>query len=344
MLHNTTTSFNSSSISEQMNQKLSNQLQPNYQPMLKESINRFLTEYRNGATNFTDFSLIFSRTLHSTPDPPIPLVWFYSALEFHTNRLGMEIEGSRTSVMAVKSLFQLLVSCSDGFVSMKRIGVLAPLVFEIYRLMVHEKEVIKSEIEGLVEGVVSYCSIFCMRSEVEVLGGDGVGVLEKDFVDLIPVWLVGCNDGGGEFGVGDCLKGFFPLVSDQIRKQIEMGCEVGVLAGVVMFEALLLKLCLIFDAGITRGEKEKKLQASAAQIMGFQNFYFLGKNLLLLMLIPSTVLNCSELLSNTTNVSVNSLLFVFHILFHLMFFPQKMPLLANVFIYNHVISLCWNVE
>jgi hypothetical protein len=305
MLHNTTTSFNSSSISEQMNQKLSNQLQPNYQPMLKESINRFLTEYRNGATNFTDFSLIFSRTLHSTPDPPIPLVWFYSALEFHTNRLGMEREGSRTSVMAVKSLFQLLVSCSDGFVSMKRIGVLAPLVFEIYRLMVHEKEVIKSEIEGLVEGVVSYCSIFCMRSEVEVLGGDGVGVLEKDFVDLIPVWLVGCNDGGGEFGVGDCLKGFFPLVSDQIRKRIEMGCEVGVLAGVVMFEALLLKLCLIFDAGITRGEKEKKLQASAAQIMGFQNFYFLGKNLLLLMLIPSTVLNCSELLSNTTNVSVN---------------------------------------
>ncbi|CAJ2675251.1 unnamed protein product [Trifolium pratense] len=269
-----------------MDQKLSNQLQPHYQPMLKESINRFLTEYRNGATNFTDFSLIFSRTLHSTPDPPIPLVWFYSAFEFHTNKLGRE--GSGNSVMAVKSLFQLLVSCSDGSVSMKRIGVLAPLVFEIYRLMVHEKEVMKSEIEGLVEGVVSYCSIFCMKSEVEVLGGgDGVVVLEKDFVDLIPVWLVGCDDGGGEFGVGDCLKGFFPLVSDQVRKRIEMGCEVGYLAGVVMFEALLLKLCLIFDAGITREEKEKKLQDSAAQIMtGFQNFYFLD-TLFRMMLEPA---------------------------------------------------------
>lgn len=170
---------------------------------------------------------------------------------------------------------------------MKRIGVLAPLVFEIYRLMGCGEEV-KSEIEGLVEGVVSYCSIYCMKSEVEVNGGDArVGVLEEGFVDLIPVWMVDC-DGGGESGVGgDCLKGFFPFVSDGVRKGIEMGCEVGYLAGVVMFEALLLKMCLIFEAGIARGEKEKKLHAAAVQVMtGFRNFYFLDM-LLRMMLEPA---------------------------------------------------------
>lgn len=282
-----------------MNQNQLKQLPPHYQPMLKESINRFLTEYRKGATNFTDFTSIFSRTLHTTPNPPIPLVWFYTALEFHAYRLGVGKECSRTSIAsvdAVKDLFQLLVSCSDGCVSMKRIGVLAPLVFELWRLGVYEKEV-KSEIDVLVEGVVSYCSIYCLKSEVEVRGGEGVVVLEEGFVDLIPVWMIGCD---GEFGVGGGLKEFFPFVSDQIRKGIEMGCEVGYLAGVVMFEALLLKMCLIFDAGITRGEKEKKLQASAAQIMtGFRNFYFLGKNSLLflfsLIIITSKVLygSCS---------------------------------------------------
>lgn len=188
--------------------------------------------------------------------------------------------------MAVKGLFQLLVSCCDGCVAMKRIGVLAPLVFEIYRLMGCGEEV-KSEIEGLVEGVVSYCSIYCMKSEVEASGGDArVGVLEEGFVDLIPVWMVDC-DSGGESGVGgDCLKGFFPFVSDGVGKGIEMGCVVGYLAGFVMFEALLLKMCLIFEAGIARGEKEKKLHAAAVQVMtGFRNFYFLGKNLLLLLLL-----------------------------------------------------------
>lgn len=278
-----------------MNQNPSKQLQPYYQPMLRESINRFIAEHRKGTTDFSDFSSIFSRTLHRTPDPPIPLVWFYSALEFHNNRLGMGREASRTSIASVKGLFQLLVSCSDGCVSMKRIGVLAPLVFELYRLMVYEKEM-KSDTEGLVDGVVSYCSILCMKERV--LGDDGkIVFLEEDFVDLIPVWMVVCDCyyGRGLFEVGDFLKGFFPFVSDGVRKGIEMGCcEVGFLAGVVMFEAFLLKMCLIFDVGITKEEKEKKLHDSAAQITtGFQNFYFLGKNLLLLILITSKVLNCS---------------------------------------------------
>lgn len=153
---------------------------------------------------------------------------------------------------------------------MKRIGVLAPLIPVVYRLVVHEKEV-KCEVEGLVEGIVSYCSILCGN---DVQGDDEVAISEEDFVDLMKVWMVDCDFDG----IGDCVKGFFPFVSEQLLKGIEMGCEVGFLAGVVMFQALLLKLCLDFDVGIPRVEQEKKLHASAVQtIMGFRNFYFLGK-------------------------------------------------------------------
>ena len=53
------------------------------------------------------------------------------------------------------------------------------------------------------------------------------------------------------------------------------------LAGVVMWEALLLKLCLAFEKGIGRAEQEKRVMASAVQtITGFRSFRFLGKTLL----------------------------------------------------------------
>ncbi|KAJ1442778.1 hypothetical protein SESBI_00658 [Sesbania bispinosa] len=280
-----------------MNQNSSKHVPP-YQPMLKESINRFLAEYRKGTTDFGDFSSIFSRMLHSTPDPPIQFVWFYSALEFHTNRLG-EPSGTRSASVA-KGLFQLLVSCSDYCGSMKRIGVLAPLFFELYRLVLHERE-LKSEVEGLVEGLVSYCSIFCGKGD-----DDGVAILEPDFVDLIPVWMVD-HDCDSPSGVGDCVKGFFPFASDRLWKGIERGCEVGFLAGVVMCETLLLKMCLTFDAGITRAEQEKKWHTFAVQtISGFRNFYFLD-TLFRMMLEP--VLPVISLLGSENEVLLREVLY-----------------------------------
>ncbi|KAG5034888.1 hypothetical protein JHK87_009798 [Glycine soja] len=49
------------------------------------------------------------------------------------------------------------------------------------------------------------------------------------------------------------------------NRMIERGCGVRVLAGVVMWETLLLKLCLAFEKGIGRVEQEKKLMAFAVQ-------------------------------------------------------------------------------
>lgn len=174
------------------------------------------------------------------------------------------VEPSRRIAVA-KDLFQLLVSCSDCFAPAKRIAVLAPLIFELNLLAVQLKE-LRSEVEGLLERVIGYCSIFCGD------GGD-VEILEPDFVDLIEVWMV-----DEQFsGVEDCVKGFFPFASERFRKGIMIGCEIGFLAGVVMCEALLLKMCLEFEFGTTKAELEKKLEGSAVQIItGFRNFYFLG--------------------------------------------------------------------
>jgi len=239
-----------------------------YEHMLKESINRFFAEHRRGVTDFSDFASIFSRMLHAAPNPPIPILWFYAALEFRAAR-----EPSRS----VRDLFQLLVSCTDACGSTKRIGALAPLVFVLHRWALRRGE-FRSEVESLVEGVVSYCSIFCGK---EVCDSD-VAVLE--FGDLIKVWTVDDDGGGGGGGgvFGDCaVEGFFPLVSEEFRKGIVRGCEVGVLAGVVMCEALLLKLCLAFEKGLSRAELEKNLLASAVQtITGFRSFRFLGKTLI----------------------------------------------------------------
>ena len=98
---------------------------------------------------------------------------------------------------------------------------------------------------------MSYCSICCGS---EICRDDDVAVLE--FGDLIKVWMVDDHDHDGG------VLGFFPFVSGEFKKGIEKGCEVGVLAGIVMWEALLLKLCLAFEKGIGRAEQEKKLQST----------------------------------------------------------------------------------
>lgn len=152
---------------------------------------------------------------------------------------------------------------------MKRIAILAPFVFELHRLVLEETD-LKSEVQSLLEGLISYCSIFCGQELQE--DSDGMTSVDPSFLDVIPVWIV------DQSGVRDQSKEFFPIISDQLRKGIKSGCDIGFLAGIVMCEALLLKLCLKFESGIAKAEQEKKLHGLAVQtITGFRNFYFIGE-------------------------------------------------------------------
>lgn len=263
--------------------------------MLKESVDRFLLEYRGGSPDFSNFTSIFSRLLHSLPDPPLETVWFYSALTHHAAKSAGR--DAPDQVSRVKELFQLLVSCSSTCNAVKKVAVLAPVVYELYCLAIERKS-LKKEVEDLLEVVVSYVSI-CSGREFEE--EDELEPLSPCFSDLIHVWMV-------DMPKKDA-KSFFPVVSDDVRKGIckDCGTGMGCLAGVVMTEAFLLRLCLKFDARTLRAELERNMHSWAVQtIAGFRNFYFFGENhifafvclwILFRVTVPFVMLQCLVTLS-----------------------------------------------
>ncbi|XP_019084729.1 PREDICTED: uncharacterized protein LOC104705445 [Camelina sativa] len=86
-------------------------------PLLDDSIKQLLLQYRSGRTNFSDFDSIFTRILHDLHgNPPLELVWFYSAVRFYSSRLAFRDD----SVRLTSSFFQLLVSFSDSFSGVKK--------------------------------------------------------------------------------------------------------------------------------------------------------------------------------------------------------------------------------
>ncbi|KAG5524717.1 hypothetical protein RHGRI_031405 [Rhododendron griersonianum] len=269
----------------------------NYQLMLQESIDHFLAEHNKGSTDFSVFGSIFLRLVQSMSDPPLEITWFYSATTFHS---------SVKSVAAVKDLFQLLVSCSNPYSGSKKVAVLAPVVSELYYIVVDclgKGLGLKGEVEGLIEVVVSYILLCCSNSFEE--WGNGSGNLTGGFVDLIRVWSVGRVGERREFG--DDLRMFFPLVSGEVRSEVSAGCGAGYVAGIVMVEAFLLRLCLKFGSGVSGEELQKDMQHWAVQtITGFQNGCFFD---MLLRMLLEPGLPVTTILSSENEVLLRQVLY-----------------------------------
>ncbi|XP_015573064.2 uncharacterized protein LOC8275619 [Ricinus communis] len=282
-----------------------NQTRPNsnddvLQSMVKESIHRFLTEYKNGTTDFSNFASIFSRFLNILPDPPLEIIWFYSALTFHSAKLT-----AHNHVLLAKDLFQLLVSCCSSSCSVvKKIAVVAPVIYEISSLVCKRKEWIK-EIESLLEVTASYISI-CLGSNFE--GNDEVMILDSCFVDLVRVWVVDKIDESCQFD--EVLRVFFPLVNDGILRRFASegnGIGTGYLAGIVMSQVLLLSLCLKFESRVSRVELEKELRERTVQTMTAFPTYDFFDTVLRMLLEP--VLPIIPLLSSEDEVIVRKILY-----------------------------------
>ncbi|KAE8700392.1 hypothetical protein F3Y22_tig00110557pilonHSYRG00315 [Hibiscus syriacus] len=265
-----------------------------FQLMLSESIHRFFTQHHSGSTDFSNFTSIFSRLLQNLPDPPLEFVWFYSAVTFHsTNKCN-----SPSSISSSKDLFQLLVSCSTSCGAVKRISVLAPVIYQLYHLVSGQKE-FKREVESLLEGIVSYISICCGMED------DGNDNLSSRFGDLLRVWMV--DRVGKEGEKRDDLKVFFPLASEETRKAIGAGCGIRYLAGAVMCQAFLLRLCLKFGYGIPKLELEKDVHDCAVQmITGFRIFHFLD---IFLRMLLEPVLPVTSLVGHGNEVILRETLY-----------------------------------
>ncbi|KDP34113.1 hypothetical protein JCGZ_07684 [Jatropha curcas] len=270
------------------------------QSMLKESTDRFLTEYRKGATDFSNFATICSRFLQNLPDPPLEIIWFYSALASHSAKLTAQ--KSSNHVFVAKDSFQLLVSCSCSCNAVKKIAVLAPVIYELHSL-VSEGKRWTNEIDSFLEVIVSYISI-CSGANFDE--NEEFGALSSCLVDLVRVWLV--ENVGESCKFGEELRVFFPLVSDGIIKRIvSEGCGIGYLAGIVMTEAFLLRSCLKFRLGISWTELEKELRGWAVEmITAFRNYYFVDA--LLKMLLEPT-LSVSTILNSEDEVFLRNILY-----------------------------------
>ncbi|XAR69262.1 hypothetical protein NMG60_11000788 [Bertholletia excelsa] len=273
-----------------------------YEVMLRESINHFLLEHKRGCSDFSGFESIFFRLVQAMTDPPLEITWFYSAVTFRgscKSMLGV--------VVAVKDLFQLLVSCSSQSDGLKRIAVLAPLVYELYYVVVdclkRDRHLcLKKEMEGLIDGIVSYISMCCSNYEWRE---NGMEILTGSFVELVRVWTVDRVGKNCEFG--DDLRMFFPLVSDEVVKGISVGSEVSYLAGIVMVEAFFLRLCLKFGLDTSREELQREMPNWAAQtMMGYQNCYYF--DMLLRMLLEPT-LPVTTLLSSVDEILLHKALY-----------------------------------
>ncbi|MFS7935191.1 hypothetical protein Hanom_Chr05g00400551 [Helianthus anomalus] len=116
------------------------------------------------------------------------------------------------------------------------------------------------------------CTILHQNSRSIYPGMREIGLIGQ-LNDLVSIWV---HSDGSENG----SKQFFPLLSDEVIHWVseESGENLGVLAGAVIVEAFLLKLCLKFSDGSSKQELRNELRTWAVcSITGFHNCYVFGK-------------------------------------------------------------------
>lgn len=256
-------------------QTLNSPLLENLEPMLNESIYHFLVEFQKGRTDFSELGSIFFRLTQTMTDPPLEFIWFYSALTFQTAK-SSNLRDPHNFLLSLKDLFHSLVSFripSDSSY-LTQVSLLAPVLYQLVNLKFLISSC-KAEIEGLVDAVVSHIILCCNNDlvEQEVRGFKS----SVSWVSLVPIWIADqVNENQGRV---DGLQLFFPLSTEDIRQGINEDSGTAYLAGIVMIESFLLRLCLMFDSEASRKELHKDVKSYAAQIIkGFKkNPTFLGE-------------------------------------------------------------------
>ncbi|WCJ42645.1 hypothetical protein M5689_023440 [Euphorbia peplus] len=192
--------------------------------------------------------------MQSKLDPPLESIWVFLALSFKTKK---------NHLSSPRELFRFISGCSGSCSASKSIALLAPVVFEMHKLVIAagEAKISRKEV-ALIGDVLGYISVCCSKGMSE---GNDLN-FDVSVADLVSIWM----DGEGE------LKQFLPLTSDEMCREISVGCtSVNSFAGVVMFEVFLLKLCVDLRVGSRGLELENELKKwIVGSVTGFQNFYF----------------------------------------------------------------------
>lgn len=271
---------------------------------LVQLIHNLMDEQQKGVSDLSSFASNFRELMQAKAEPSLESIWVFTALNFHGKISGNGDIFYR--IASVKELFQLVSVCSVSCNGLKSVCLLAPVVYELHRLVKEmflnkelsskkEKKAVR-EIVIFIDAVLGYISLCCCN-------GDGmVGGSISLFGDLVSIWMNASGEGK------ENLELFLPLVGNEVRMEVsEGGCEMRCLAGAVTTEALLLKLCLKFLCGVPRLEMENELKNSAiASITGLQIYAFF--EILLKMLLDPTLPVASLLQKSDDNVLLRNVL------------------------------------
>lgn len=250
-------------------------LREGYGIMLDDSITLFLKEFRRGGLNYSTLESIFKRLLQRMTDPPIEILFFHFAVLYHS--LKAEAPLQKSSVP--KQLYYFVCEYSARCNALKKVSALAPIIFVFHNSINSLSDadaLIGREIESLMEKVVGHIRDWCpLEGQIE-----GLDNLTGQFSHLMQVWMVdrvemSCNH-------MDLLRVFFPLLSDEVRLKINVGCRLDYLAGVVMNEIFLLMLQL--KLGLAFWERNLRSYMgdwAIKTIKGFQNCIFFGEFILI---------------------------------------------------------------
>ncbi|KAG2589856.1 hypothetical protein PVAP13_5NG296100 [Panicum virgatum] len=262
--------------------------------LLRDSASGFLAAVSAapapGAADLTNFHRVFSRVLSAYPDPPLEAVWFFSALSFHDRPDDLRY---------LLQLLSAFTASSPG--AAKPLALLAPVVSELFH-----SDRTRRETEALVEAMLSYISICSSRPAASSADGASAdaGSLLPAFGELVKVWSVRHSRDRCPFQV------LFPLAGEEARRELmKEGCSIEYLAGVVVAEAFLLRLCLKVQnaTGVSRAELQKELRIwVVSSIPVFQNQHFFGVLLNMLLKSPLPVYS---LLSADDEILVRDVLY-----------------------------------
>lgn len=259
----------------------------NYDLKLTQSIQSLLAEIRKQdhepefePSRFIQEEKELYELMQARVDSPLDSIWVYTALIFRSREYPKnEPLDLLDGIAAAERLFHLVSALSVSCVSSKSIALLAPVVYEVYKVVLQlsgkdltltrEKKVMK-EVKSLMEAILGHINV-CCGTDKDLSAEAEAGLKSiTPFVDLVGVWT----------DSNVALESFLPLVTAEVRERLSEGeCEVDYLAGVVIAEAFLLKLCLNFRFGVSGSREDLEKGArnwAVGSITGFCNFYFFG--------------------------------------------------------------------
>lgn len=243
-----------------------------FDDLIKSSIQYFLTECTKSVSKLSSLISLYQKLVEELNDPPIGIVWLYGVIVFQSYRpSSLQPPGK---LLVVEEMLELVNECSCLSSVLRKLAVMAPVVYYLYHLDFNFSDrdpSLREEIGIVVEGIVNNISICCSQYLDE--GGQGSEDLGGHILDLIKIWMVGTVR---DFNDINILSSFFPSLGNDFQPEVTV--RLGYLAGVVMNETLLLRLRLKMSPGVDKEDLQRNMLNVAIQtIKGFQNFYFLGE-------------------------------------------------------------------